>query len=148
MWQRCVKVNLRITATRSVPIPWGCGMNHCAGCQVSCNSSGFWSARSRRKQETPQWRFRARWLAYVPRFIFMVSCIVNSILTFRHRASSIQDRRFTTLQRTLFVYLIFRHRASCILRQVFHYSPENAFYIFKQQIYFIIWYLLDRASLI
>ena len=27
-------------------------------------------------------------------------------LTFRHRASCIQDRRFTTLQRTLFIYLI------------------------------------------
>ena len=38
--------------------------------------------------------------------------------------------------------LTFRHRAS------FRYSPENAFYIFNQQIYFIIWYLLDRASLI
>ena len=34
--------------------------------------------------------------------------------------------------------LTFRHRASCILRQAFHYSPENAFYIFNQQIYFII----------
>ena len=34
--------------------------------------------------------------------------------------------------------LIFRHRASCILGQAFHYSPENAFYIFNQQIYFII----------
>ena len=44
--------------------------------------------------------------------------------------------------------LIFRHRASCILGQAFHYSPENAFCIFNQQIYFIIWYLLDRASLI
>ena len=44
--------------------------------------------------------------------------------------------------------LIFRHRASCILGQAFRYSPENAFYIFNQQIYFIIWYLLDRASLI
>jgi hypothetical protein len=31
-----------------------------------------------------------------------------------------------------------RHRASCILGQAFHYSPENAFYIFNQQIYFII----------
>ena len=30
----------------------------------------------------------------------------------------------------------------------FRYSPENVFYIFNQQIYFIIWYLLDRASLI
>ena len=44
--------------------------------------------------------------------------------------------------------LTFRHRASCILGQAFHYSPENASYIFNQQIYFIIWYLLDRASLI
>ena len=44
--------------------------------------------------------------------------------------------------------LTFRHCVSCILGQAFHYSPENAFYIFNQQIYFIIWYLLDRASLI
>ena len=44
--------------------------------------------------------------------------------------------------------LTFRHRAPCILGQAFHYFPENAFYIFNQQIYFIIWYLLDRASLI
>ena len=44
--------------------------------------------------------------------------------------------------------LTFRHRASRILGQAFHYSPENAFYIFNQQIYFIIWYLLDRASFI
>ena len=38
----------------------------------------------------------------------------------------------------------------CVLYigQAFRYSPENAFYIFNQQIYFIIWYLLDRASLI
>ena len=47
-----------------------------------------------------------------------------------------------------FNILTFRHRASCILGQAFHYSPENAFYIFNQQIYFIIWYLLDCASLI
>ena len=47
------------------------------------------------------------------------------------------------------VSLTFRHRA-CVLciGQAFHYSSENAFYIFNQQIYFIIWYLLDRASLI
>ena len=32
--------------------------------------------------------------------------------------------------------------------QAFRYSPENAFYIFNQQIYFIILYLLDRAALI
>ena len=34
--------------------------------------------------------------------------------------------------------LTFRHRASCILEQAFRYTPENAFYIFNQQIYFII----------
>ena len=45
-------------------------------------------------------------------------------------------------------HLTFRHRASCILGQAFHSSPEKAFYIFNQQIYFIIWYLLDRAPLI
>ena len=32
------------------------------------------------------------------------------------------------------VVLTFRHRVSCILGQAFHYSPENAFYIFNQQI--------------
>jgi len=36
------------------------------------------------------------------------------------------------------VILTFRHPASCILGQAFHYSPENAFYMFNQQIYFII----------
>ena len=46
------------------------------------------------------------------------------------------------------VSLTFRHRASCILGQAFHSSPENAFYIFNQQIYLIIWCLLDRTSLI
>ena len=44
------------------------------------------------------------------------------------------------------VHLTFRHRTSCILGQALHYSSENAFYIFNQQIYFIIWYLLDHAS--
>ena len=33
--------------------------------------------------------------------------------------------------------LTFRQRASCILGQAFNCSPENAFYIFNQQIYFI-----------
>ena len=40
--------------------------------------------------------------------------------------------------RFVFKGLTFRHRASCILGQTFHYSPENAFYIFNQQIYFVI----------
>ena len=34
--------------------------------------------------------------------------------------------------------LTFRHRVPCILGQAFRYSPENACYIFNQQIYFII----------
>ena len=33
----------------------------------------------------------------------------------------------------MFTALNFRHRASCSLGQAFHYSPENAFYIFNQQ---------------
>ena len=33
----------------------------------------------------------------------------------------------------VFKSLTFRHRASCILGQAFHYSPENAFYLFNQQ---------------
>ena len=55
------------------------------------------------------------------------------------------------LTRACFPYTIrltFRHRASCILGEAFKYSPENAFYIFNQKIYFIFCYLLDRASLI
>ena len=41
-------------------------------------------------------------------------------------------------------------QAPCVMYigQAFRYSSENAFYIFNQQIYFIVWYLLDRASLI
>ena len=31
------------------------------------------------------------------------------------------------LAKVIFI-LTFRHRASCILGQAFHYSPENAFY--------------------
>ena len=56
---------------------------------------------------------------------------------------------FTFAPHRLKLYsLTFRHRAFCILGQAFHSSPENAFYIFNQPIYFIIWFLLDRASLI
>ena len=45
---------------------------------------------------------------------------------------------FNTRLFSLHNTLNLRHRASCILGQAFHYSPENAFYIFNQQIYFII----------
>jgi len=36
------------------------------------------------------------------------------------------------------VYLTFRHRASSIEGQAFHYSSEKAFYIFNQQIYILL----------
>ena len=61
---------------------------------------------------------------------------------------------FMGFMRNTYIYtqpvrvLTFRHRVSCVLGQAFHYSPENAFYIFNQQIYFITLYLHDRASLI
>ena len=45
---------------------------------------------------------------------------------------------FSSVTSFFSISLTFRHRASCILGQAFHYSPENGFYIFNQQIYFII----------
>ena len=41
-----------------------------------------------------------------PHKIQSKATLFGSQLTFRHRSSSIQDRRFTFLQRTLFIYLI------------------------------------------
>ena len=53
--------------------------------------------------------------------------------------SQLQDSGLMLLNpRTSSYTLTFRHRASSILGQAFRYSPENAFYIFNQQIYFII----------
>ena len=70
-------------------------------------------------------------------------------LPLRHKYSLIKTRKLSFSERCQTSYgLTFRHRTSCILGQAFHYSPENAFYIFNQQIYFVIWYLLDSASLI
>ena len=42
---------------------------------------------------------------------------------------SLSSCGYPTFRRVL--HLTFRHRASCILGQAFHYSPENAFYIFN-----------------
>jgi hypothetical protein len=39
-------------------------------------------------------------------FLRSVYTSYTTTLTFRHRASSIEDRRFSTFQRTLFIYLI------------------------------------------
>ena len=45
----------------------------------------------------------------------------KSCLTFRHRASCIQDRRFTTLQRTLFIYLINKNISLSEICQTVHH---------------------------
>jgi hypothetical protein len=42
------------------------------------------------------------------------------------------------IRRRITIQLNFRHRASCILGQAFRCTPENAFCIFNEQIYFII----------
>ena len=47
-------------------------------------------------------------------------------------------RSLATILTTEQYVLTLRHRASSILGQAFRYSPENAFYIFNRQIYFII----------
>ena len=51
----------------------------------------------------------------------------------------------------LWAYTPFSHDEEHLvvyIGQAFHYYSENAFYVFNQQIYIIIWYLLDHASLI
>ena len=68
-----------------------------------------------------------------------IDCILSSTVTITYANISIH---------WFFFSLTFRHRASCIQEGAFCYFPENAFYIFNQQIYFIIWHLRDRASLI
>ena len=86
-------------------------------------------------------------------FVNYVNTLRTGDANLRFYITTVQDgwRKSVFLTRACFpcaIHLTFRHRASCILGKAFHYSPENAFYIFNQQIYFIIWYLLDRASLI
>ena len=84
----------------------------------------------------------------------MVICRKRLLMNFRslqkcwRMPSKILLSGYACLMSSKKAILTFRHRASCILGQAFHYSPENAFNIFNQQIYLIIWYLLDRASLI
>ena len=58
-----------------------------------------------------------------------------NIFTVRPQVGDIGTASFMNVEANI---LTFRHRASCIFGQAFHYSPENAFYIFNQQIYFII----------
>ena len=78
------------------------------------------------------------YLCPTPSLILLV-CFVTAVFEVRVLRLHLQpysssDRETHNLPRSL----IFRHRASCILGQTFHYSPENAFYIFNQQTYYII----------
>ena len=85
-----------------------------------------------------------------------IICWLKSIVVNQHTSvfpsfpmfSFYDKSSIVSIDHIIGIILTFRHRASCILGQAFHYSLKNAFYIFNQQIYFIIWYLLDRASLI
>ena len=68
-------------------------------------------------------------LTYAPKHIGPFVVIYNEYLMFPENVY---------FKRRCLHALTFRHRASSILGKAFHYSPENAFYIFNQQIYFII----------
>ena len=85
-------------------------------------------------------------MIFTPYFV-NISQLVETYLRLKHTHTHtlVYGIQYTELYYSL---LTFRHRASCFIGQAFRYYPENAFYIFNQQIYFIIWYLLDRASLI
>ena len=80
--------------------------------------------------------------------LFFRKCFQHYISRYASILISYTDVFLNTALENSPICLTFRHRASCIYGQAFHYSSENAFYIFNQQIYFIIWYLLDGASLI
>ena len=80
-----------------------------------------------------------------PFFLLLLLLLLQLSL---HNVCALFIEIWSVLVGSVTTQLTFRHRASCILGQAFHYSPENAFYIFNEQIYFIIWYLLDSGSLI
>jgi len=76
--------------------------------------------------------------SFFPRvFVYFSPCLVCCNFRFAP-PSPLSDRNLTSGLRSAGVTLTFRHRASCILGQAFHYSPENALYIFNQQMYIII----------
>jgi len=67
--------------------------------------------------------------------IFIVTQVSSSMSLVKFRKVIFLLRRTKS---EITAILIFRHRASCILGKAFHCTPEKAFYIFNQQIYFII----------
>ena len=60
-------------------------------------------------------------------FVALFTTLLVTVTTVSHTAMTDEVER-----------LNFRHSASSIIGQAFRYSPEKAFYIFNQQIYFII----------
>jgi hypothetical protein len=48
-------------------------------------------------------------------------CIFNLCLTFRHRASCMEDRHFATLQRTFFIYLTNKYISLSDIRLTVHH---------------------------
>jgi len=68
----------------------------------------------------------------------LTAVVILRIAGYRYVADPYFARNDTTEFKRNKERLAFRHRASCILGQAFHCSTENAFYIFNQQIYFII----------
>ena len=88
---------------------------------------------------------RGPW-ALVPYFRPHISRLVSrSITSTTHTASDLRNH-ITALSASQIACQ--RWQVNLYIGQAFRYSPEKAFCIFNQQIYFIIWYLLDRASLI
>ena len=80
----------------------------------------------------------------IPPGAWMLVCCVCFVLSSRGLCDKLitrpeeSYRLWYVVMCDLATSLTFRHRASSILGQAFRYSPENAFYIFNQQIYFII----------
>ena len=83
--------------------------------------------------------------------VFELRAAAEEALVFRPNQGELDKSRLAQIARyvaatgqvgrnnnTQIYTLIVRNRASCVLGQAFHYSPVNAFYIFNQQIYFII----------
>ena len=91
-------------------LPWGFHSRTC----LAMSSESFRSVRpSHSHLRFLIWKSILVWFVrfYSSWFVIwfgqkILSFFLRHLLTFRHPASSIQDRRFATLQRTLFIYLI------------------------------------------
>ena len=85
------------------------------------------------------------WTSAVLRFLRVQSLWTSAVVTLptvaiflivsssSSQAIALFDGTRHSSENSLKQELTFRHHASCILGQVFHYSPENAFYIFNHK---------------